>query len=158
MCHRSTYPSDSSTCGQAPFTNVSFLLVSYMQHMGNCMFTWSTHEYTHDQCFAFMTTQTVNELRNHNYIATFLPDGTFPVLPSCMSEPSLRCILPSALMPIFLFLGFLSLKEIDGEDRKSIVQNNKITEIHRLCYIYTFLLSGVQNGKMNHKTQHYFLH
>lgn len=94
-----------------------------------------THKYTHDQCFAFMTTQTVNDLRNHNYIATFLPDGTFPVLPSCMREPSLRCILPSALMPIFLFLGYLFLKGIDGEDRKPIVLN-KITETHRVCNIY----------------------
>lgn len=32
-------------------------------YTGNCMFTCSTHGYTHNRCFAFITNQTVNELR-----------------------------------------------------------------------------------------------
>lgn len=75
-------------------------------YMDNCMFTRSTHVYKHgytyNQCFAFKATQTVNELRNHNYIATCFPDGTFPVLPSCMSKSSLPS-LPPALSPISPF-------------------------------------------------------
>lgn len=74
-----------------------------------------TQTHTHHQCFAFMTTQTVNELRVHNYAATCFPDGTFPVFPSCMSKASLpaSCLQLSSFTHLccFIILILVFLRE-----------------------------------------------
>lgn len=151
------------------------------------MFTWSVHIYTrshtHNQCFAFMATQTVNELWNHNYIASCFPDGTFPALPSCMSKPSLP-------LPPRTHLSFSSihiLEKMVREEREciplSLLCYPNIPEIYGACYHdmssllgnimgsatmcqlhkqYVFYTAGVYkmllllwiwSGKMKHKTK-----
>ncbi len=78
------------------------------------------HTHTHTQSFAFMTTQTANELRNHNYIATCFPNGTFPALPSCMSKSSLP-FPASCPLPLLSFLSQHPCLIRDFQRRKTVL-------------------------------------